>query len=222
MADNTSDKLPYRLWELAFRVSGEVLSTLGWPPFRKFVEPRGARDLSTELHSLADDIGQTHLLLFQSPDAEEREDATYLSELLYPVRALVLLLYDHNLSDSERHFARLRELVASSQLQRELDYPRGIGRWLLARALLGLSLAARAKESEAARPDTFGDRRARLNDDIERFQTGAWVMYGVGGAAVLGSALWFALDRPVAEERYVPPLSVSVSPGWDAIPRMWS
>ena len=63
MADNTSDKLPYRLWELAFRVSGEVLSTLGWPPFRKFVEPRGARDLSTELHSLADDIGQTHLLL---------------------------------------------------------------------------------------------------------------------------------------------------------------
>jgi hypothetical protein len=78
---------------------------------------------------------------------------------------------------------------------------------------LGLSLAARAKESEAARPDTFGDRRARLNDDIERFQTGAWVMYGVGGGAVLGSALWFALDRPVAEERYVPPLSVSVSPG---------
>ncbi|MEZ4269247.1 MAG: caspase family protein [Myxococcota bacterium] len=78
---------------------------------------------------------------------------------------------------------------------------------------LGFSLAARAKEKEASRPDTFGDRRARLNEDIDRFQTGAWVMYGVGGAAVLGSALWFALDRPVAEERYVPPLSVSVSPG---------
>lgn len=78
---------------------------------------------------------------------------------------------------------------------------------------LGLSLAARAKEKEASRPETFGDRRAQLNDDIGRFQTGAWVMYGVGGAAVLGSALWFALDRPVAEERYVPPLSVSVSPG---------
>ncbi|MBL9043957.1 MAG: hypothetical protein JNM83_20250 [Myxococcales bacterium] len=159
MADNTSDKLPYRLWELAFRVSGEVLSTLGWPPFRKFVEPRGVRDLSTELHALADDIGQTHLVLFQSPDAEEREDATYLSELLYPVRALVLLLYDHNLSDSERHFARLRELVASSQLQRELDYPRGIGRWLLARALLGLSLAACGRADDRT--------LAQLRDDDE-------------------------------------------------------
>ncbi|MCB9785410.1 MAG: caspase family protein [Deltaproteobacteria bacterium] len=78
---------------------------------------------------------------------------------------------------------------------------------------LGLSLAARAREREASDPDTFGDRRARLNDDIDRFQTAAWVMYGVGGAAVLGSALWFALDRPVAEERYMPPLEVSVTPG---------
>ncbi len=159
MSQSEAEKLPYRLWELTFRVSGEVLSAVGWPPFRKFVEPRGNRDLSTELHALADDIGTTHLELFQSADPEEREDATFLSDLLYPVRALVLLLYDNNLSDSERHFSRLRELIASSQLQRELDYPRGIGRWLLSRSLYGLSLAA------CGRAD---DRQlAQLRDDDE-------------------------------------------------------
>ena len=53
MADNTSDKLPYRLWELAFRVSGEVLSTLGWPPFRKFVGRGGKpREEQLEIRSL--------------------------------------------------------------------------------------------------------------------------------------------------------------------------
>lgn len=159
MTQAETEKLPYRLWELTFRVSGEVLSSLGWPPFRKFVEPRGNRDLSTELHSLTDDIGTTHLELFQSPDPEERDDATFLSDLLHPVRALVLLLYENNLSDSERHFVRLRELIASCQLQKELDYPRGIGRWLLLRSLYGLSLAA------AGRAD---DRTlAQLRDDDE-------------------------------------------------------
>jgi len=159
MAFSIADKLPYRLWELTFRISGEVLSSLGWPPFRKFVEPRGSRDLSTELHALADDIGQTHLELFQSPDSEERDDASFLSDLLYPVRALVLLLYDNNLADSERHFARLRELIASSQLQRELDYPRGIGRWLLARSLHGLALAACGRADDRS--------LAQLRDDDE-------------------------------------------------------
>ena len=159
MAFSSTEKLPYRLWELSFRISGEVLSALGWPPFRKFVEPRGSCDLSTELHSLADDIGQAHLELFQSTDSEERDDATFLSDLLHPVRALVLLLYDNNLADSERHFVRLRELHASSQLQRELDYPRGIGRWLLTRSLQGLALAA------CGRAD---DRMlAQLRDDDE-------------------------------------------------------
>ena len=159
MTQTAAEKLPYRLWELTFKVSGEVLSSLGWPPFRKFVEPRASRDLSTEMHSLADDIGTAHLALFQSDDPDERDDATFLSDLLQPVRALVLLLYENNLADSERHFGRLRELIASCQLQRELDYPRGIGRWLLLRSLYGLALAACGRADDRT--------LAQLRDDDE-------------------------------------------------------
>ncbi|HMU40455.1 MAG TPA: hypothetical protein PKE31_15715 [Pseudomonadota bacterium] len=134
--------LPFRLWELAFRISGEVLCSLGWPPFRRFVEARTSRDLTAELHALTDDVGTAHLEFLQSTDAHERDDATFLSDTLYPLRALVLLLYDRNSADRERHFARLRELLTTCQLLRELDYPRGVGRWLLVRSLGCLALAA--------------------------------------------------------------------------------
>mgnify|MGYP000031082844 CR=1 FL=1 len=159
MTASSTEKLPYRLWELAFRVSGDVLSAIGWPPFRKFVEARTTSDLVGDLHSLCDDLGQAQLDLFQSSDPEERDDASFVSDLLHPLRALVLLLYDNNLSDSERHFQRLRELMAGTQLQRELDYPRGIGRWLLARSLCGLALAACRRADDRT--------LAQLRDDDE-------------------------------------------------------
>ncbi|MCA9515581.1 MAG: caspase family protein [Myxococcales bacterium] len=53
--------------------------------------------------------------------------------------------------------------------------------------------------------------RARLNDDLESYQTGATILYGIGAAAVVTSVVLFALDRPVEVETYHPPLRVELT-----------
>ena len=54
--------------------------------------------------------------------------------------------------------------------------------------------------------------RARLNDEFEQYESNAWLATGLGAAALLGGALWFTLDAPLAEERYQPPLRVKLGP----------
>ncbi|MGM0578469.1 MAG: hypothetical protein ACQEXJ_22285 [Myxococcota bacterium] len=74
-----------------------------------------------------------------------------------------------------------------------------------------LQLEARDAEDRARRTMDF-DVRAAANDDVERYQAGAWSGFAVGGAAVVGSVLWFVLNRPLEEEVYRPPLQVDVGP----------
>ncbi len=51
-----------------------------------------------------------------------------------------------------------------------------------------------------------------LNARSAQFEVAGYAMLGVGAAALVGGVLWFALDRPVAEERYDPPLEVLIGP----------
>lgn len=57
------------------------------------------------------------------------------------------------------------------------------------------------------------DERAQFNERARDYETIAFALYGVGTAAIVGSALWFAYDRPTREHVYKPPLSVNVGPG---------
>ena len=114
-----------------------------------------------------------------------------------------------------------RDWVNGLEVTRLVETPwyENTGAWVTvgagAAALLtgvGLQLAANGKSDDAfAAP--FAVDRLRLNGEVDDLQTSAWVMYGVGGAAVLGGVLWFLLDRPLVEERYRPPLEVKVAPG---------
>jgi hypothetical protein len=58
----------------------------------------------------------------------------------------------------------------------------------------------------------WSDERHSYNQKAGHYQTGAAVLYGVGGAAIVGSALWFILDKPLSEERYQPPIRVDIGP----------
>ncbi|MFT5431345.1 MAG: hypothetical protein ACI9OJ_002024 [Myxococcota bacterium] len=44
------------------------------------------------------------------------------------------------------------------------------------------------------------------------WQNTAYGLYAVGAASIIGSVLWFALDRKVETTRYVPPLEIDVTP----------
>jgi hypothetical protein len=70
--------------------------------------------------------------------------------------------------------------------------------------------AAAAADDAAATP--WADERLQRNADAASLGTAGGVMLGVGAAAVVGSALWFALDRPLQTERYRPPLEIQVGP----------
>jgi hypothetical protein len=58
----------------------------------------------------------------------------------------------------------------------------------------------------------WASERARLNGELERYESSAWLAASVGTAALLGGALWFTLDLPLVEERYQPPLRVQLGP----------
>lgn len=82
----------------------------------------------------------------------------------------------------------------------------------VAAGLAGLGLHLRALDLERdARGAAWAPDRARLNGDVETFQTSATVLYGIGGAAVITSVLLFALDRPTRVETYHPPLRVELT-----------
>lgn len=57
----------------------------------------------------------------------------------------------------------------------------------------------------------YDDARSQL-DTAQVWQNAAYGLYAVGAAGVVGSVLWFALDRRVETSRYVPPLEVDISP----------
>lgn len=52
-----------------------------------------------------------------------------------------------------------------------------------------------------------------VNERIETNMTAAYAMYGVGGAAAIGSVVWFVLDKRFETTKYRPPLKVNVTPG---------
>jgi hypothetical protein len=59
----------------------------------------------------------------------------------------------------------------------------------------------------------WADERHHHLQVQKRHQTTASILYGVGGAAIIGSILWFALDRPTRTERYQAPFEVQLLPG---------
>ncbi|HRE92401.1 MAG TPA: hypothetical protein PK095_25015, partial [Myxococcota bacterium] len=67
----------------------------------------------------------------------------------------------------------------------------------------------------------WADRRAILNEDARTHATTSYVLYGIGGAAVLTSALLFALDTPTRVETYRPPLAVDVAPDGVKLRATW-
>ena len=82
-------------------------------------------------------------------------------------------------------------------------------------AVIGGGIAfnvAAVNADDAADAVEFGDQIAANNDAASRNEKIATAFYSVGGAAVLGSALWFALDRKFQVERYAPPLRVDLTP----------
>ncbi len=76
----------------------------------------------------------------------------------------------------------------------------------------GLHVLARSSADSGFRTPWI-DERARFNDRAQEYEAIAFAMYGVGAAAIVGSALWFAYDRPVSEEVYRPPLSLNLGAG---------
>ena len=77
----------------------------------------------------------------------------------------------------------------------------------------GGALHAQAVDTrDRALSSPWASERARLNGEIERYESSAWLAAGVGTAALLGGALWFTLDVPLTEERYQPPLRVQLGP----------
>lgn len=65
-----------------------------------------------------------------------------------------------------------------------------------------------ASDAESA---PWADQRRRLNGDIGTYQTGAAILYGVGGAAALTGVLLFVLDpHPARIESWRPPLGIEL------------
>ena len=97
--------------------------------------------------------------------------------------------------------------------------------WPAGRPRLVLGLAILLSLGAAAQLVDWHDGRLRLEvdpsvrallprggEEIERYESSAWLAAGVGTAALLGGALWFTLDVPLTEERYQPPLRVQLGP----------
>jgi len=76
---------------------------------------------------------------------------------------------------------------------------------------VGLTVAA-VDQSNQAHATPWADTRNQLNARSAQFEAGGVAMMGLGTAALVGGALWFLLDQPVAEERYDPPLEIFIGP----------
>ena len=77
----------------------------------------------------------------------------------------------------------------------------------------GLHLGAIDAQAEAREYVTWQERD-RLNDRARDLEAGAIAGYAVGGAALIGSVLWFLLAEPeVATDVWAPPLQVDAGPG---------
>jgi len=85
---------------------------------------------------------------------------------------------------------------------------------------LGMQLRAEDLQSES-HASPWGDERSRLNDDMRTFDTGATVLYGIGGAAVLTSIVMFAADRPTRIETWRPPLEVELDTTGVRLKTVW-
>ena len=79
-------------------------------------------------------------------------------------------------------------------------------------AAVGFHVTAELAVTDAQDSAWFDNRKSAI-DTAERNRTVATVLYSVGGAAAVGSVLWFLLDRRYESSRYKPPLAVHVGPG---------
>jgi hypothetical protein len=87
-----------------------------------------------------------------------------------------------------------------------------VGAGLTALAAGGVLHGMALDTREQALASTWASDRNRLNGELDSYETGALAVAGIGAAALLGGALWFTLDTPLAETRYQPPLRVQVGP----------
>ena len=76
---------------------------------------------------------------------------------------------------------------------------------------IGLSVVA-SGYSEDAHNAAWADDREAFNDRVAGFGAGAQATLIFGASALVGGVLWFLFDQPVSEERYTPPLDISVGP----------
>ncbi|MFO0747768.1 MAG: caspase family protein [Myxococcota bacterium] len=81
----------------------------------------------------------------------------------------------------------------------------------LATAAGGFGMQLHAQDlEEQAHGTPWADERERLNGDMDLFDTGSTVLYGIGGAAVLTGLVMFAADQPTRVETWRPPIEVEL------------
>jgi len=66
-------------------------------------------------------------------------------------------------------------------------------------------------QTDASQAQWFDDRQ-NYNAAAAQNEMIAGVLYGVGGAAAVGSILWFALDQQYKVVQYEPPFRVVMTP----------
>lgn len=99
--------------------------------------------------------------------------------------------------------------------------------WGLVGAGLASAVGAVAMQLHArglgddARATPWADERARLNDDLATFDTGAAIFYGISGAAVATGLVMFLIDQPTHFEAWRPPLEVELSPDGVRLQTRW-
>ncbi len=110
------------------------------------------------------------------------------------------------------------DYVDNLQLQRFREAPwyDNTSAWIvvgsgLALAAGGFGMQMRALDLESQAHGTpWADERRRINDELNTFETGSFILYGVGGAAIMSGILMFALDQPLRVETWRPPISVDL------------
>jgi hypothetical protein len=72
--------------------------------------------------------------------------------------------------------------------------------------------AAAFSAHDDARDALWADARQTANDEAARNEKIAAGLYAVGGAATIGSVLWFALEKQFKTVTYRPPIEVQITP----------